>query len=317
MESQFVWINFGVMAKPEEDDRYLYAVNVAGERGKMSKARYQNWKIIREKLVMLEGKNCLLRTSTNTTHLPSGVWFGDVSLDDGDQDLLPSRGDEQETEGVEELNNKILKLENQVQEQGDTIQEQGDEIRQKDEQLLKKEDDLQNEKAKNNELSTKFAEADLKISKLQGVLDNLTKDSPELEQKQIKKDQEDLDGKNLVGGKRKIRVKGHPKNTLALRLGLLIENDKLEVEITKSLGKGRFQVDFASGKTGIVALGYDSEKDKIYAKTFFNMNEDWFDAEQKTIGSNEAALKDRTDIPLSKFLEYHHEIVAYLSEKAQ
>ena len=314
MESQFVWINFGVMAKPEENDRYLYAVNVAGDRAIMSKGKYPNWGRIREKLIRLEGKNCKVRTSQSTTEWATSVWFSDV--DDGEQDLSPSRGVGQKTESMEDLKNKLSEEREKRQNVEAENYKLKSEVADKDgqlaetkKQLLKKEDDLQNEKAKNNELSTKLAEADLQISKL--------KDSPELEQKQIKKDQEDLDGKNLVGGKRKIRVKGHPKNTLALRLGLLIENDKLEVEITKSLGKGRFQVDFASGKTGIVVLGYDSEKDKIYAKTFFNMNEDWFDAEQKIIGSNEAALKDRTDISLEKFLEWHKKIDAHLSGKAQ
>lgn len=313
---EFAWNDFGVMATPEEDDRYLYAVNVAGDRRKMSKGKYPNWVRIREKLIMLEGKNCIVRTSQNTANWSTSIWFSDVSfsdvsLDDGEQDLLPIRGDEQETESVEELKNKILKLENQVQEQGDAI-------RQKDEQLLKKEDRLQDEMAKNNELSAKFAEADLQISKLQGVLHDLTKDLPEREQEQIKKDQEDLDKKNLVGGRRRIRVRGHPKNTLALRLGVIIENDNLEVEIAKSLGEGRFQVHLVKyEKTGIVALGYDSKKDKIYAKTFFNMRADWFNAERKITGTNEAALKDRTDISLEKFLEYHHKILTYLSEKAQ
>ena len=77
---KFVWNDFGVLAKHEEDDRFLSAVNVAGDRRKMSKNSYPNWTEIRAKLVEFEGKKCSLRTSQNTDDWDKEEWFSDVKV---------------------------------------------------------------------------------------------------------------------------------------------------------------------------------------------------------------------------------------------
>ena len=76
----FVWNDFGVLAKHDEDDECLYAVNTDGDRKQMSKKSYRDWDKIRAKLIEFEGKKCSLRTSQNTNDWDKEIWFSDVKV---------------------------------------------------------------------------------------------------------------------------------------------------------------------------------------------------------------------------------------------
>ena len=61
---------------------------------------------------------------------------------------------------------------------------------------------------------------------------------------------------------------------------------------------------------GVIAVQVQAKADAIYASTFYNGNENWFEMSLAVLGFKEIEIKDRTDISLDKLAQYHEQISA-------
>ena len=152
-------------------------------------------------------------------------------------------------------------------------------------------------------------------ARLLEVLDIEAQELPELSPAKKSHQPSAVSTLDLVGTSRLVRVAGHPRNTLALRLGIALPEHASRIDLTvlEDLGRDRYRVSFKHHNlTGVAVLGFDTERQKLFAKTFYHERSDWFDAENKVIGMSEAGLKDRSDITVDQFVEYHKQIVLTL-----
>lgn len=78
---QFTWTPFGVMSPPVEDEFFIYAVNADGSVRKLSKKKYPNYEVVRQKCELLVGHRSIVRTSQNSKKWKEDVWFSDVTLE--------------------------------------------------------------------------------------------------------------------------------------------------------------------------------------------------------------------------------------------
>lgn len=166
--------------------------------------------------------------------------------------------------------------------------------------------------AENHELKNELAEKDLLVANIEA------KQAEHSGFQEIKSDSNDAQLKkvDLIGSTRAIKVRGHPKRTLALRLGIVMPDNarRLNMKIVRHMSKNVYEVDFVDfSKNGLVALGVDEKADAIYASTFYNENENWFEMSLAVLGFKEIEIKDRTDISLDKLAQYHKQISAKLS----
>ena len=166
--------------------------------------------------------------------------------------------------------------------------------------------------AENHELKNELAEKDLLVAKIEANqaehsgFQEIKSDSNEAQLKKV----------DLIGSTRAIKVRGHPKRTLALRLGIVMPDNarRLNMKIVRHMSKNIYEVDFVDfSKNGLVALGVDEKADAIYASTFYNKNENWFEISSAVLGFKEIEVKDRTDISLDKLAQYYTQISARLS----
>ena len=166
--------------------------------------------------------------------------------------------------------------------------------------------------AENHELKNELAEKDLLVANIEANqaehsgFQDIKTDSSEAQLKKV----------DLIGSTRAIKVRGHPKRTLALRLGIVMPDNarRLNMKIVRHMSKNVYEVDFVDfAKNGLVALGVDEKADAIYASTFYNENENWFEVSLAVLGFKEIEIKDRTDISLDKLAQYHTQISARLS----
>ena len=281
---KFLWADFGILDKPEEDTFYLYAINTSGEKRKISKRKYKNWPYILKKIELLYNKPCILRTSQNTGDWKSSEWFSDITLKEGnDQINPPVIENDSNVEAIEILNEKIKKL--------------------NDKNL-----DLE---AENNNLKNENAEIILINAKLQAEFDDLSN----VEKDVVLDETKILDEMKLDSTTQAVTVRGHPRRLLALRLGILLEENRkrVEIKILKKRKLNLYEVEFIhfSNIIGIVALGFDKDKKSIYAKSFTNLNLNWFNDFKKITGLDEVSIKDRTDLGLTDLYKIFKEMSDY------
>ena len=121
---------------------------------------------------------------------------------------------------------------------------------------------------------------------------------------------------DLIGSSRHIHMRGnHPFQTLALRAGIDTSGrSRLNVKILEHAYLNNYNVEFVDfGKTGLVGIGIDErDGNDFYLATCLSIDRNWRKAEPKITG---LGGKNRSDLPLSQFLDWHNEIkkLLYLS----
>lgn len=280
----------------------------------------KNWTKFRARIINKNGKFQLVQTNQETADWLSGDHFNNyslkkhtkLSLSENDYDKLVF-GIGKLTENLEAY--KIAAEKERIRritQQRIMIAEKNKRI-EAEENAKRANEKTQNKTAENNQLKTELAEMELLLAKIRIEESELSK----TEQKLIKESRKTLSEMNLIGTTRSIPVRGHPRRTLALRLGVLIPDNstRLEMEFLETLQDNKFRVKFnGHSKTGVVALGLDLKTKTLYAATFYNERNDWFEAEQNITGLSEIGLKDRVDISLETLIQYHENILGKLSQ---
>ena len=110
----FTWTKFGIMAPPQEDAFYLYAINTDGSRRKLSKRTYPTAPAIKQKCISLIGHPTVIRTSQNTANWSTSEWFSDISLDDTNTGQLSVTGSDRVIEDFDSLKTKLDALEEKI-----------------------------------------------------------------------------------------------------------------------------------------------------------------------------------------------------------
>ena len=116
-----------------------------------------------------------------------------------------------------------------------------------------------------------------------------------------------------IGSSRHLNMRGnHPFQTLALRAGIDASGkSKLHVKITGHAYLNNYHVDFVDfDEKGLIGIGVDErDGNDFYLATCLSVDRNWRRQEPKVTG---LGGKNRTDVKIAQFLEWHKEIKTYL-----
>lgn len=116
-----------------------------------------------------------------------------------------------------------------------------------------------------------------------------------------------------IGSSRHLNMRGnHPFQTLALRAGIDASGrSKLHVKITEHAYLNNYHVEFVDfDEKGLIGIGVDErDGNDFYLATCLSVDRNWRRQEPKVTG---LGGKNRTDVTIAQFLEWHNEIKTFL-----
>ena len=294
---RYVWSDFGVLKEYKEDDLYVWAINHAGDKRKISKKKYKNYELIKSKLKSLTGKPCVIRTSQNTSDWSALTWFSDISINSkGSIDLLSINLNSEETEEIAVLEKKIDQYEKLLEEERQA--------------MLKVVEQVQDEKEKNNKLQNEISEHLIELSKLKSELASDYEILSTKEQNSVNEESKKISDIRIVDTMQAIEVakNSHPRRELALRFGLILPDHikRLDVKVLENIDRNNYLVEFLdNGIKASMSIGFDR---KLFAKSFRNLIDGWFVKFEDVIGEPEGLYKDRKDLSLEQLVKIHEEV---------
>lgn len=294
---RYVWSDFGVLKEYKEDDLYVWAINHAGDKRKISKKKYKNYDLIKLKLKSLTGKPCVIRTSQNTSDWSALTWFSDISINSkGSIDILSVDLNSDEAEEIGVLEKKLEQYEKLLEEERQA--------------MLKVVEQVQEEKEKNNKLQNEISEHLIELSKLKSELASDYEILSTKEQNSVNEESKKIRNIRIVDTMQAIEVakNSHPRRELALRFGLILPNHikRLDVKVLENINKNNYLVEFLdNGTKALISIGFDR---KLFAKSFRNLIDGWFVKFEEVIGEPEGLYKDRKDLSLEQLVEIYEKV---------
>lgn len=291
----------------------------------LNKGKDHNWMNVRAKIYRLDGTYVLSETTQPTAPWSNDKWFRDTLKVVDTEKVSPKKTDDKYRKQIEILNEQLRKYKSaaeeerlkriseqrlKLEEQNKRLEAEGNAAR-ANQSMKKTNEKMQDKIAELNELKTDLAEKEILIA-------NINIDQKELtsvEKKQIEEDQKLLDQMNLVGTSRAIIVRGHPRRTLALRLGVKMTNSsRLNMKILEKTNQNKYKVELIDYDViGVAAFGCDYHSNSIYAATFFSIHHNWLKVEGDVLGISEMGLKDRLDISEDDLLKFHLRILSQIN----
>lgn len=328
----FTWTKFGIMAPPQEDAFYLYAVNTDGSKRKLSKRTYPTAPAIKQKCISLIGHPTVIRTSQNTANWSTSEWFSDISLDDTNTGNLSITGSDKVIEDVDSLLNKIdaiveQKVSASSQRTDDILKAQINSISQA--QLEAAHERIRSLEAKINEMEAnertdkainlaksankRASEAEEQLKEKEKLIEQLQEERQTLPIEQKKSSYEEQKAlqqhhDSIIGNSHRIRVKGHPARTLLLRTGVKVRNDSIDLKILEHLDGNAYVAEISGTTTKVILILGFNDRNGLFAYTFKNIDHRWFEEEKRITGLNENILKNRLDITDEELLDHFEKV---------
>jgi hypothetical protein len=314
----FIWNNFGKLKETSEDEKYLYITNYSGQSRKISKFKYSSSiPVLRQKINMLIDKECIVRTSQNTSNWSTDIWFSEISINGLAQQIVnPNHQHEDDLESVEELKRKLQITEMENRELKQENFEQSQINNQQTAVIKQKEEKYQDLRMKHNEVQGKYADLEVQYAKLKSQFDEEFRNLSDSKKNEVTDESIIVSNNIEIGAEYGVITadNSHARRTMALRLGVVLDSFKKRVsmKIIAHLNRNNYHVQLVDYKLDCaVSLGFNEGKG-FFCKSFQYKDPIYFDVFEKVIGKPDALYKDRLDLSLEEFADIYKKVEPHL-----